>query len=290
MKMWNHATGDCPGQELLAAFTLIAIRYCLAAALMTCLWPEGWRVRDGTSWRIALAIGFVYLVGNTLQVAGLIWATPAVSAFLTSLGGAWAPLLAFCWWRNPIGWRTWVGLTLAVAGVFVLSQQGSHGQTWSIGVGEILTLLASLVFSVQILLLDRFGRQAPARLMTLTLAAMSGLPSLLVAGCLAAKGPGLSAWLSWSVRVGSQPSVQILVIILTLFSTILAFHWMNKYQPLVPANRAALIYFLEPLFATVFSLLLRYDTWNNFLLVGGALIIGGNIVGEPSIWRARREK
>jgi len=60
---------------------------------------------------------------------------------------------------------------------------------------------------------------------------------------------------------------------------------MNKYQPQVPANRAALIYFLEPVFGAAFSLLLGYDQWSYSLLLGGALIIAGNLLAEPSLWR-----
>jgi drug/metabolite transporter (DMT)-like permease len=290
LKMWQEGTGDCPGGEWLATFTLLAARYTFAAVMMTGLWRGGWRVADPRAWRIAVVIGLVYFVGATLQVVALLWTTPAVSAFITSLGGAWVPLLGFCFWRNPIRWQTWVGLAFAVAGVFLLSQQGSNKPQWALGPGELLTLLASLLFAVQILLLDRYGRQAPSQLVTLTLFATSGLPSLLIASGLAASGAGISAWLNWSIDVARQPSLVLAVCLLTVFSTILAFSWMNKYQPLVPANRAALLYFLEPLFATAFSWLLGYDRYSATLLIGGALIIGGNVLAEPSLWGSKWEK
>ncbi len=288
VKMWHNATADCPGGELLATFTLIGGRYCLAAALMSGVWPRAWRVAEPRAWKISIAVALVYFVGGTLQVVALLWTTPAVSAFITSLGGAWVPFLGYYWWRNPIRRQTWVGLAFAVAGVFILSQRETRflQETGFLGIGEILTLIASVLFSLQILLLDRYGREAPATLVTLTLAACSGVPSLLIAGWLAAAGPGLSPWLVWSAAVARTPALIVVVVLLTVLCTILAFYWMNKYQPQVPANRAALIYFLEPLFGTAFSLLFGYDTWSVSLLLGGTLIIAGNLLAESSLWKS----
>src|SRR5262245_19959772 len=89
VKMWHNTAGACPGGELLSTLTLIGVRYSLAAALMTALWPAGWRApgfdpsQRRRAWKIALAIGLVYFIGATLQVLAIIWITPAVSAFIT---------------------------------------------------------------------------------------------------------------------------------------------------------------------------------------------------------------
>lgn len=70
----------------------------------------------------------------------------------------------------------------------------------------------------------------------------------------------------------------------------LAFGWMNKYQPAVSASQAAVIYSLEPVFASGWALFLpsvlamlsgiahqnEQITWG--LLVGGLLILVANVV------------
>ena len=72
--------------------------------------------------------------------------------------------------------------------------------------------------------------------------------------------------------------------LLTLLCTVLPFHWFNVYQPRVPASRAALIYLLEPVFASLFSLFWGHDTLALPLLVGGGLILAGNALVEVPDW------
>ena len=69
-----------------------------------------------------------------------------------------------------------------------------------------------------------------------------------------------------------------------------AFHWMNSYQPLVPASRAALIYLLEAVFSSLFSVLIGYDSLTRSLIFGGALIIVGNVLVELPGWLRVRPK
>jgi drug/metabolite transporter (DMT)-like permease len=59
---------------------------------------------------------------------------------------------------------------------------------------------------------------------------------------------------------------------------------MNSYQPLVPPSRAALIYLLEAVFAAGFSVMLNIDDLTRRLVLGGALIIVGNVLVEVPGW------
>jgi drug/metabolite transporter (DMT)-like permease len=116
--------------------------------------------------------------------------------------------------------------------------------------------------------------------------ATGGLALLLALG-LAATGPGVSAWLAWTFSLFAEPRSSLHFVFLTVFSTVLAFHWMNVYQPRVPASRAALIYLLEPIFAALLSLGVGYDQLSQRLIVGGGLIIGGNLIVELPSWVGR---
>ena len=64
----------------------------------------------------------------------------------------------------------------------------------------------------------------------------------------------------------------------------LPFHWFNVYQPQVSASRAALIYLLEPVFALLFSIWWGHDRLNLKLLMGGSLILAGNMLVEAPGW------
>ncbi len=123
----------------------------------------------------------------------------------------------------------------------------------------------------------------PAHFTAGLLTATGGL-ALAGAVPLAAGGAGLAPWLEWTAWMLSRPAVLRDVLLLTVLSTLLAMHLMNVYQPYVPASRAGLIYLLEPVFASLFSLALGHDALTLRLVLGGGLILGGNLLVELPRW------
>jgi drug/metabolite transporter (DMT)-like permease len=93
-------------------------------------------------------------------------------------------------------------------------------------------------------------------------------------------------WVQLSVR----PIFLVSLFGLAILCSLLAFGWMNKYQPYVSAAQAAVIYSLEPVFASSWALFLpgflsvlsgivhenEQVTWG--LLLGGILILLANFV------------
>lgn len=289
MKDWQLAAIHCPGGELVASATIIALRMFLALAVLAVFRPRLFTAPRRREHTYGAALGLTFFLGFLLQVLGLADTTPALSAFLTTLTCAWVPLLAWLGWRARVRALTLLGLGLGLVGAAVLAGLDAEGGREP-GRGEVLTLLASVFFAGQILLLDRLGRTLQPMNLTVGSFLAAGCAALATAGA-AAIGPGWWAWGTWVVRVLATPTVLGDVAALTLLSTVLAFTWMNTYQPRVPASRAALIYLLEPVFASLFSILLGHDELTARLLAGGGIILGGNLLVElPVLLRdARRE-
>jgi len=290
MKRWLDASQDCPGGSLLAAVTLILVRMTLGLVILA-LFRLSLFTRP--SWQAHLrggGIGVVFFVGFALQVLGLAQTTPALSGFITSLGSAWVPLLVFLWWRTKVPPLALTGIGYGVLGTAILAKIDS-GAEWTLGMGDLLTLFASMVFAVEILLLDRLGQDVPSGDLTVSFFGMTALLSLLTAVACAATTSGIAEWIRWTANNLRSPGVALDLFLLTVFCTVLAFHWMTVYQPQVSASRAALIYLLEPLFSAVFSIAWGYDEVTPRLLLGGGIILGGNLlVDAPRLvqdWRKR---
>ena len=274
MKNWQDAAKGCPGGEALASATLILVRMVLGLAILAIFRPRLLLAPNRREYVAGATIGFTFFLGFILQVLGLAWTTPAMSAFFTSLACAWVPLLVWFLWRTRVPRLTVLGLGLGMVGVAVMVEG------WSVQGGDTLTLLASAIFAVEILLLDRLGRSCQPMHLTAGFFAITGLAATVLAVVLAQIGPGTGAWLAWVGRMAVDFDVVRDVGLLTVFSTVLAFHWMNVYQPQVAASRAALIYLLEPVFASLFSLAWGHDqlTWR--LAFGGVIILCGNLLVE----------
>jgi drug/metabolite transporter (DMT)-like permease len=289
VKRWHQAAeaSHCPDVAVLGSLTLIALRTFFALVILLVFQPRLFFRPSRREFSIGLLIGLLNWAGFTLQVVGMTRTTPALSAFFTSLGSAWVPLLGLVFFRTAVPRLMLVGLALGLAGVAVLSRLDTE-TGWALGLGEQLTLASSVVFAVLIILLDRLGRAVRPGHLTIGFLIATGIPAFLLAVVWARSGSGLSAWTAWTQTMLRTRSVLADLSLLTVFCTVLAFHWMTIYQPRVAATRAALIYLLEPVFGTMFSIAVGLDGLSRVLVVGGGLILGGNLLVELPAWLRER--
>src|SRR4030095_6806502 len=62
--------------------------------------------------------------------------------------------------------------------------------------------------------------------------------------------------------------------------SVVAMGVLNRYQRDISATRASVLYMLEPMFAAVFALLFTGEAMTPRKIVGGAIILGGNLLCE----------
>lgn len=232
-------------------------------------------------------------LGILLQMDGLAYTPASTSAFLTQAYCVFIPLwLALVQRRFPAR-KPCVCVALVVAGVWVLA--GLDIRSLHLGRGEYETLLASVLFTGQILALEqpRYAGNRAARFTTVMFLAMAALclpvvaltaPSLVACGQVFATTPTLA-----------------LLAVLVFFCTLGAYNFMNTWQPHVSATEAGLIYCLEPVLASVLALwvpgwLSRWtgvdypdEVLTTRLLVGGGLITVANILLQ-SPWLESRSR
>lgn len=312
MKSWQNAAVDAPVGNVVASMSIIALRMVLALAILGVFKPDLFLKPTTREHAIGVLVGLTNFVGFALQVIGLSYTTPARSGFLTSLCSVWVPLLTWLCFRTRVGLTTIFGLILGIAGTAVLSFGGEFGTLFeeratSVGVwitrlielaqdtktharGDNLTFLASIFFAVAVILLDRLGKKISSGHLTVGFVGGTGLAALAVVLVQVQSGSSLHDWLFWLTRMLRQPAILRDLALLTIFSTVLAFLWMTTYQPRVPASQAALIYLLEPVFASLFSLVWGHDQLTLYLLAGGGLILGGNLLVELPGWLRDRRR
>jgi drug/metabolite transporter (DMT)-like permease len=278
----------CPGGTVDSALTLISLRMTFALCILAVVKP---RLFLSPTWReygVGFAIGVTNFAGFQTQVVGADLTTPALSAFLTSLGSIWVPLIALMLFRIRLVPLTFCGLGVALVGAGVLARIDQEGIA-TIGPGERLTLISSVIFAFMIVILDRWGRQVRPGNLTIGFLTGTGLPAILLVLARSTTGAGTDVWFRWTSVMLHDRTGLVNVCLLTVLCSVLTFHWMTSYQPRVPAARAALIYLLEPVFAAGFSMLWGYDELTPRLILGGGLILGGNLLVEIPAWlRSRR--
>ncbi len=261
---------------------MLAPRFILAAAILA-VWLRG-RLLGASRLEVwqGVGLGLFAVLGMVFQNDGLQYTSASTSAFLTQIYALLIPLwLALRRRRLPPA-TVWISCVLVLAGVAVLSRLDLRDL--HLGRGEIETLVSSLFFMGQILLLDRseFVANRPVQ-MTFVMFATEAIVSLVL---VAAAGPRLA---DIPVLLSSAPWLGFTVA-LTLFCTVGAFTIMNTWQPRITATEAGLVYCLEPLFASCLALFLPslFARWAGFaypnetltanLLLGGGLITAANLL------------
>lgn len=283
-KYWQNRVQACPGGDILTSVTLIAVRTALAFLIFGLFRPRLLIAPTLREHSFGFIIGVANFTGFALQVVGLSTTTPALTAFLTSLSSAWVPVIVFVLFRSTLPAVTLLGLILGIGGTAVLGLEGDEG--WTFNTGAWLSFLSSILFAVEILLLDRLGRRGRPGHLTAGFMIGTWLPAMLLGAAWAWTGAGIALWATWTIDMLSDPASLGDIILLTIFCSVLTSHWLVIYQPRVPAGRAVLIYLLEPVFAAMISMVLGHDQLTIYLIVGGTLILLGNLLAElPTWWR-----
>ena len=252
------------------------------SALILIAWS--WRTLRQMTWLEVwqgVGIGFFGGAGILFQMDGLAYTSASTSAFLTQSYCILIPILvAFRERRRPSGIVA-VSSLLVLAGVAVLAQfdwRKAH-----LGRGEWESLIGSLLFTGQILWLERPGfaanRVAHFTIVMFLVIALLALP---VCGLTMNHASDL-------LVIFHSPAVLGLTGILIFACTLIAYVVMNRWQPQVPATSAGLIYAVEPVFASLFALFL--PTW--FSVLGGFnypnemftlnLLLGGGLVTVANV-------
>ncbi len=268
------------------------VRYVAAGVILSLLawWTTRRRPTTG-EWTQGAVCGVAAAIGMQLQVDALNHAPASTVGFITQFYVLVIPLVTAIRLRRWPGAVTLISVILALGGVAVLS--GISFTDLRPGVGEMMVLAASIIFTVQILALEAPRWSGNHGLQVCS--TMFIIMTLLTLPFVAFSGPGLAA-------IGpclSAPGVAPLLVLIILASTCLPYAIMNSWQREVTSTEAGIIYCSEALFAAGSSLFLPSliapllgityinESPSLGMAIGGGLIIGGAILVQLAPrWRS----
>ncbi len=269
------------GNWFVTAMT-VAPRFLLAAVVLGVGMRRQLAALTGPELRQGALLGLSNGLGMLLQVDGLQFTSASTSAFLTQFYAILIPAVVALRLRRAPPGLIWICAALVLAGTAILGR--FDFRTLHLGRGEVETLLSSLFFMWQIFVLEDRSQAANRPLPVSTV--MFATEGLLFAGLAFATAPSPAACLvPWT----SGPWL-LFTALLTVFCTLGAFVLMVRWQPVITATEAGLIYCFEPVFTAVLALFLPgwFSHWAGFnypnetltwqLLLGGGLITLANVL------------
>jgi drug/metabolite transporter (DMT)-like permease len=246
-------------------FAFLALRFVLATLVLAA--PGARRVASlqRTGVGAATVLGLLLASGYALQTAGLQRTTVSGTGFVTGMYVVLTPLIALAVFRTRIGVAAWAGVAVSTAGLAMLA--GIHAGS---AVGDLLVLAAAAVYSLQIVLMERYAPRFDALAFTLVEMAAAAAGLLVVA-----LGRG-------DLSVPHGGTVWGALLVTGIFASALAYLVQTWAQRRTSATRTALAFTMEPVFAALFGYTLDGDRLGALGWAGCAAIMGGILLAEPA--------
>jgi drug/metabolite transporter (DMT)-like permease len=285
------------------------LRMTLAFLFLAVVYRGQWKRLTRRAWIGGAVVGLFLAMGYQFQTAGLLRTTPSKSAFLTGLTVVLVPLLASIPalgspGTEPPRWNVWLGAGLAFTGIFLVTVPAKqpagprfthpgfthHGLAQdyfgAINMGDILSLLCTLGFALQIIAQDRFSRKAPSEPREFVGNRPTGkepVPfqqlALLQIGFAALFMAVTSPFLE-TPYFHLTARLIVTLLVAALLATAGAFSAMSWAQHRIAPSLLALVLAVEPVFAWLTSLIVLREGLSGLAAVGALLILAGMGVAE----------
>jgi len=248
--------------DRLPVLDFLAVRFAIASVALWLLFPRAVPRLDRRSVGGAVVLGLLYGVAQILQTAGLAHTPATVSGFITGLYVVATPVFAAVLLRTRVTATTWAAVVLAVAGLGVLTLNG-----FSVGYGEVLTLVAAMLYALHIVGLGAWSEAQAAMGMTIVQLVV------ITVVCLVAAAPD-------GIALPSNGRDWFSVVYMAVLAGALALAAQTWAQAHLAPARAALVMSMEPVFAALFAVLLGGEHATVRMVVGGLMVLGAMLVVE----------
>ncbi len=247
--------------EQIPPFSFLFLRFLLGAALALALFLafRGRLAADRRLlWMSGITTIFLFL-GYAFQTVGLQWTTASNSAFITVLYVVLVPLIL-----RRFGIRTWASAGLAVVGLWLLVDPRV-----SLNLGDLLTLACAAAFAGHIICLETYTRRVDPMALLIWQLLLVMVPMGLL---MAVEAPATGAFAPTSALVIGLTVTGVLA------TGALAIQvWAQR---LLPAQLVALLFSLEPAFATWLAWYFLGERFGPSGWVGSFLILAAVVIGS----------
>lgn len=202
-----------------------------------------------------IVTGVALCAASITQQIGLITTTVGEASFITSFYIILVPVLSIFLGIKANG-RLWIGVVISLVGLYFISiEQGLH-----MSVGNAYVLLCAILFSIQILTINHFSKNADllwyAVIEFFVIAAISLVLSLLFEHA------------TW----GQYKAAAIPILYAAVISGAFCYSMQNVCQKHLNPAVASLIMGTEAVFATLSGFLILHETLSLRKLIGCALV------------------
>ena len=235
--------------------SFLSTRFILAAILMLAYKPKALIGLGRKLWLRATLLGILLAAGFIFQSVGLTKATVSSTGFITGLYLVFTPIISWFLLRRKVLKLQLLAVISATIGLYLIAYNGI-----AFGVGEILVLISSIIFALQIVALGEWSDGKNAYQLTLIQILVSAIIFVLIS-------------LRDGYQIPPDNSVWFAVIFTAVFATFIGFLIQVKAQAVMTATAAGVVLAMEVPFAFMFGLYFDNDPLTFRIASGGILVM-----------------
>lgn len=273
--IWGFAfVAQRVGSQFVGAFTFNGIRFALGALslipLIIFLDKRKENSEESTekpnlkaTLLPGILVGLILYAGATLQQVGLFYTTVGNASFITGLYMVFVPIIGI-FLKHKIGKNSWVGVILAIIGLYLLS----INENFSISYGDLLEVIGAIFWAIHILAIDNFTKRInPLKLSFIQFATCSILSLI-------------TAFIFEDITLSGISSAFIPILYGGLLSVGVAYTLQVVAQKDAKPSHAAIILSMESVFGAIGGAVLLGESMSGRGYVGCALILAGILVSQ----------
>lgn len=246
-------------------FAFLAVRFAISTLVLAPFALSSLRSLPRGGYAAGIGVGGLLATAYGLQTAGLDLTTVTSTGFITGLYVVFTPILALVLFGTAVPRALWLGVALAVVGLFLLS-----GVPGGSALGNALVLGNAVFQSFQITAMERFAPRYDPRALTFLQMATSFVGFTLIAASLG------------ELEVPRGAAVWGALLVTGIFAGALGYLIATWVQGRTTAARAALVFTLEAPFAALFGVLLADEVLGWLGWLGCGVMMAGILLAEPA--------
>ncbi|RJO61647.1 MAG: DMT family transporter [Dehalococcoidia bacterium] len=246
--------------ERMPVMDFLAVRFTAATLVMLAIRPTCLRGMSRAGFMRAAGLGVMLGMGYITQTYGLKYTSASVSGFITGMFVVLTPVMSWVLFRRGANRNTIIAVVLATVGLGLISLNG-----WSVGVGELLTLVCALFFALQIVGLGEWSAKYDTYSFAVVQIGVVAVISLAIAV------PG-------GIALPPDGSVWGAVALTAVLATAAGFLVQTWAQSLVSPTRVAVVMTMELVFAGLFGVFIGGNQLTPRILGGAACVLAAMFI------------
>lgn len=278
--IWGFAfVAQKSGSEHVGAFVYNGVRFALGAASLIPVVliferdkPSRKKLSDTVKY--GMIVGAILCSASALQQIGIeITQSAGKAGFITGLYTVLVPIVSLILYKQRNGITTWIGATVAVVGLFLLSVSDD----FTVGVGDLVLLCGAFFYTAHIISVDRFvERVSPLKFSMVQFATCAAINLLL--------GVFFDTYDLEAIRAATVP-----ILYSGIGSVGVAYTLQVLAQKRVAPTPAAIIMSTEAVFSAIGGAIILNETMPPRGYVGCALIFCGIILAQLKLGKREGE-